>query len=124
MAHKTAPSDDATAEYVSFPEFHDGLPQGRFHVIVNPQLAPPFVAQRINAVPVAIATIGIGIACALAGYAIVGAVLVAGGVLFRRVVKRQAAAILLQLASRQPATYAAAITTGVMEVRRRPAAQA
>ena len=108
-----------TAEFIAFEAFRNGLPHGRFKVIVNPKLVQPFVAQRINAVPVAIAILGIGIACALGGYPIAGGLLVALGIVFRRVVKWQAAKILLHLASRQPTTYYDATTQGVMEVQKR-----
>ncbi len=112
-------NESDTAEFIAFEMFQSGLPHGRFKVIVNPKLVQPFVAQRINAVPVAIAILGIGIACALGGYPIVGGLLVALGIVFRRVVKWQAANILLHLARRQPGTYYDATTQGVMEVQRR-----
>ena len=82
-----------TAEYIPFEEFRNGLPHGRFRVIVNPKLAAPFVTHRTHATPIAIALIGPGIAAALAGYPWAGAALVAAGVLLRRVVKVQAARI-------------------------------
>ncbi|MDH4052931.1 MAG: hypothetical protein OEU93_15255 [Rubrivivax sp.] len=107
-----------TAEYVPFEEFRDGLPLNRFRVIVNPELAWPFVAQRVNAVPVAIAVVAIGIVLALAGHAITGALVVTAGIVFRRALRWQAPALLLQLASRIPAAYADATAQGVMEVRR------
>ncbi|MEO5696442.1 MAG: hypothetical protein ABIQ60_04825, partial [Burkholderiaceae bacterium] len=50
-----AATDNAAAEYVAFAEFRDGFPVGRFRVIVNPALAQPFVAERLNVTPVAIA---------------------------------------------------------------------
>lgn len=115
----TEPHEPDTAEYIAFEAFQNGLPHGRFRVIVNPTLAQPFVAQRINAIPVAIAILGIGIACALGGYPIIGGLLVALGIVFRRVVKWQAPKILLHLASRQASAYYDATTQGVMEVRRR-----
>ena len=71
-----------------------------------------------SATPVAIALIGPGIASALVGYAVIGGLLVVAGLLFRRSVKWQAGKILLQLATRQPASYYAATTQGVMEVQR------
>ena len=41
MEPSPAPPDAAaTAEYIEFAEFRDGLPRGRFHVVVNPELAP------------------------------------------------------------------------------------
>jgi len=111
-------NDGSSAEHITFEEFRNGLPHGRFRVIVNPALAQPFVAARVNVVPVAIAVIGCGVAGALAGYPVLGALLVAGGILLRRLVKRQAAKILLHLASTQASTYYDATTDGVMEVRR------
>ena len=106
------------AEFITFEEFRSGLPHGRFRVVVNRELAHRFVAQRLHATPVAIALIGPGIASALAGYAVLGGLLVVAGLLFRRSVKWQAGKILLQLATRQPATYYDATTQGVMEVQR------
>lgn len=108
-----------TAEYIPFEEFRNGLPHGRFHVIVNPQLAPRFVAYRVHATPLALAIVGPGVALALAGHPWIGALLVALGVLFRRAVKTQAPRILLHLAARVPAVYLDATQHGVMEVQRR-----
>ena len=116
MSHQNDTRD--TAEYIPFEEFRNGLPHGRFRVIVNPELAQRFVARRVNVVPVAIAVVGCGIASALAGYPVVGALLVIGGIVLRRIIKHQAAKILLHLASAQESTYYDATTQGVMEVRR------
>lgn len=113
----SAKSED-TAEYIPFEEFRNGLPHGRFRVIVNPKLAPAFVAYRTHATAVALALIGPGIALALFGHTWPGAALVAAGVLFRRVVRWRAAQILLHLAVRVPSVYAQATGHGVMEVRR------
>jgi hypothetical protein len=106
------------AEYIPFEEFRSGLPQGRFRVIVNPRLAAPFVAHRIYAAQLAIAIIGPGIAAALVGYPWIGALLVATGILLRRVVKIKAPSILLMLAAREVSVYEQATEHGVMEVRR------
>jgi len=113
-----ADADGATAEYIAFAEFRNGLPRGRFHVVVNPALAQRFVAQRTHATAVALALIGPGIASALAGHPVIGAVLVALAIVLRRVVRWQAPKILLYLASHDAATYEAATTQGVMEVQR------
>ena len=118
MTDPRPPTNSETAEFIAFEEFRSGLSHGRFRVIVDPALAQRFVAQRLHATPVALALIGPGIALALAGFAIAGAVLVAGGLLFWRSIQWQAGKILLQLASRQPAAYYDATTNGVMEVRR------
>ena len=119
MSPPNDPADAAeTAEYIPFEEFRNGLPHGRFRVIVNPTLAAPFVAYRTHATALALALIGPGIALALAGYPWVGGLLVLAGVLLRRVVKTQAPRILLHLASRVSSVYDQATEHGVMEVRR------
>jgi hypothetical protein len=107
-----------TAQYIPFEEFRNGLPHGRFRVIVNPRLAAPFVAQCTYATQLAIAIIGPGIAAALAGYPWIGGLLVAAGILLRRAVKTRAPRILLYLAARQASVYGHATENGVMEVRR------
>jgi hypothetical protein len=115
-----APSttDTETAEFVPFEEFRNGLPHGRFRVIVNPALASPFVASRTLSAPVALALIGPGIALALYGHLLAGAVLVGAAMLLRRTVKKQAPHILLHLATRVPSVYLQATSQGVMEVKR------
>lgn len=112
------PPDDS-ADHVPFDEFRSGLPHGRFHVIVNPALAPAFVAYRTHATSLTLAMIGPGIALALYGHSWAGAALVAAGALFRRAVKWQAGRILLHLALHVPSVYVDATGRGVMEVRRR-----
>jgi hypothetical protein len=114
------PHNDAqdTVEHIPFEEFRNGLPHGRFRVIVDPKLAVPFVAHRTHATPLAIAVIGPGIAAALLGYPWVGGLLVAAGILLRRAVRGQAPRILLHLAARVPSVYEQATEHGVMEVRR------
>jgi len=113
-----APSDAEDVENIAFEEFIEGLPAGRFRVIVNPDLARRYVAHRTHATPLALAIVGPGIACALAGLPWIGAGLVAAGIGLRRVVTWQAPKILLHLASRQRLTYDDARAHGVMEVRR------
>ena len=74
------PSDTpASAEYIAFDEFRNGLPHGRFRVVVDPKLAAPFVAYRTHATPLALALIGPGIALALVGHVVTGGLLVASG---------------------------------------------
>ncbi len=116
---RAAAIDEDSVEAIDFNQFRSGLPTGAFHVIVNPALAHPFVAQRVQATGVAIALAGGGIVAALAGNLIVGAVLVALATLFRRSIKRRAPQILLHLACHSPTTYAEATSGAVMEVRRR-----
>ena len=60
-------AEQDTAEHIPFGEFRNGLRHGRFHVIVNPVLAAPFVAQCTRATPLAVGLIGAGIAAALVG---------------------------------------------------------
>lgn len=113
-----AAAEHAQAEYIGFDEFRNGLPHGRFRIIVNPVLAPAFVLQRTHAVALAVAMAGCGTALALAGYPIAGLLLITAGVLLRRTLRAKAGKVLLHLASTQPATYTDATAQGVMEVRR------
>ena len=106
------------AEFVPFEEFRNGLPHGRFKVIVNPRLAPAFVAHSTRATPLALALIGPGIAAALYGHLVLGALLVAAGWLLRWSVRRRAPFILMHLAMRIPAVYEQAAEHGVLEVQR------
>ena len=113
-----APNEAETAEFIPFEEFRNGLPHGRFRVIVNPALAPSFVAYRTHATALALALMGPGIAAALVGHVLIGAVLVALALLLRWSVKKRAPTILLHLATRIPSVYEQAAEHGVMEVRR------
>ena len=106
------------AEFIPFDEFRNGLPQGRFRVIVNPSLAPAFVAHATHATPLALALIGPGIAAALYGHVVLGGLLVAAGWLLRWTVKKRAPLILLHLVTRIPAVYEQATEHGVLEVQR------
>jgi hypothetical protein len=122
MTEDGAAESETWARFVSFEEFRSGLPHGRFHVVVNPALAVPFVATRVNVIPISIAAVGCGIAAALAGYVWTGGLLIAGAIVFRRLVKSQAPKIALHLASTHAATYLDATSSGVMEVQRVPRA--
>lgn len=115
-SNPSSPGD--TAEYIPFEEFRNGLPFGRFHVIVNPALVRPFIAQRVAPPLLVIAILGIGLVSALGGHVWLGAALVGLGVLLRHTVRSQAAKILLQLSTRNPGVYLDATTSGVMEVQR------
>jgi hypothetical protein len=111
-------ASDTHAEYIAFEEFRAGLLHGRFHVVVDPKLAYPFVARRLYALQVGVALAGAGIACALSGYRVTGLLLVAAAALLRFSLRRQAPQVLLQLVTRMPQLYEAATADGVMEVRR------
>ncbi|MDH4060275.1 MAG: hypothetical protein OEU94_05630 [Aquincola sp.] len=108
-----------TVPYVAHEEFREGLPGGRFRVIVDPALAQRYVVHRTRVNVIAMLAICIGAALALAGQALWGIVLVGLGIAANRLVKKQAPRIVLHLASRQAAIYAEVTSQGVMEVRRR-----
>ncbi len=118
--HPAAPPADAEQadELIPFEEFRNGLPHGRFRVIVNPALVGPFVAYQTHSRPLALALIGPGMPAALYGHLMAGALLVGAAVLLRMAVKRQAANILLHLTTRIPGVYLKAVEHGVMEVQR------
>lgn len=112
------PSEPDTVPYIPHDEFRNGLPHGRFRIVVNPALARPYVVQRTRIDFFALALIGAGAVLALSGPAWAGGVLVALGIIANRLVRNQAAKILLHLALRDPAVYAECTAQGVMEVRR------
>ena len=111
-------SPDTGAEFIPFEEFRNGLPHGRFRVIVNPALAPGFVGHVTHATPLALALIGPGIALSIYGYMAAGALLVAAGCALRWGVKKRAPTMLLHLATRVASVYEKATEYGVMEVQR------
>ncbi|RYZ10529.1 MAG: hypothetical protein EOO24_08840 [Comamonadaceae bacterium] len=111
-------TDAGFAEHIPHAEFSEGLPRGRFRVIVDPKLARGYVRQRLMLLPVVVAMIGVGIALTFSGSTAWGVALVALGVGLNRLVAWNAGKILLHLALRNPAVYHAAAEGGVMEVRR------
>jgi hypothetical protein len=112
-----AAADDAVP-YVPHAEFKAGLAHGHFRVVVNPELSRRFVVHVTRANYLALALIGVGAALALAKAMVAGGVLVALGMALNRLVRHQAARILLHLAQRNEAVYDQATTHGVMEVQR------
>lgn len=117
MTERPAPEPDQ-APYIAHADFKAGLPFGRFHVVVNPALAKPFVLHITRARYVTLAVLGVGIALALSGHVLGGAALVALGIAGNRLVKHQAGPLLLHLAQRSEPIYDEATQHGVMEVRR------
>lgn len=113
-----AAAEDDGLPYIGHDEFRRGAAHGHFRIVVNPALARPYVLRRTRVDLVAAAVIGSGALLALAGHAVPGIVLVALGIVANRVVRRQAAPILLHLAIGSPAVYADVTGLGVMEVRR------
>jgi hypothetical protein len=108
----------SSAEFVTHDEFRAGLPAGRFRIVVDPRLARRYVTQRLHLLGWSVAATGVGIALALGGQPWPGAALVFGAIVVKRVVQARAAAVLLQLALRDPAVYYEAATGGVLEVQR------
>jgi hypothetical protein len=110
--------DDRFVPAIEHAEFRNGVSYGRFRLVVNPQLARPYVVQRTRVNVLAATLIGIGAVLALSGQALPGGVLVALGIAANRVVRHQAPKIVLHLALKDPAVYAEVTSNGVMEVRR------
>jgi len=113
-----AQPDDGGVPYIAHDDFRRGAAHGHFRIVVNPSLARPYVVRRTRVDLVAAVVIGSGALLALAGQAAPGIVLVALGILCNRLVRRQAAPILLHLAIRNPGVYADVTRLGVMEVQR------
>lgn len=112
-----AADDSPFVPYVAHADFRAGLPHGRYRVVVDPARARPYILHRTKATLVAIALIGCGAAAALAGQGWVGGSLVAVGIVASRVVRHQAARIVLHLALHDASVYEEVTTSGVMEVR-------
>jgi hypothetical protein len=110
--------NDGIVPFIDHTEFRTGLPAGRFRVVVDPARARPYVVQRTRVNVLAASAIGVGAVLALAGQALPGGVLVALGIAANRVVRHQAAKIVLHLATSDAAVYAEVTGNGVMEVRR------
>ncbi len=117
MSGSNAP-DSGFVPYIAHEEFRSGAAHGRFRIVVNPALARPYVVRRTRIDLLAVLVIAAGAALALAGQAAAGAVLVALGVIANRLVRHQAAKIVLQLALQHAEVYAEVTSNGVMEVRR------
>lgn len=103
--------------YVSHQEFRDGLPAGRFRLIVNPERAQKYVKHRLFVVGISLPIVGVGTALSLSGYPWVGLPMIMVGALFHRVVKAHAARILLHLALQDEKTYLEAMEFEILEVR-------
>jgi len=114
----SAAADEPFVPYIAHDEFRAGMPHGRMRVVVNPALVRPYIVQRTRVNVLAVALIAAGAALALAGQALPAVVLVALGIVANRLVRQQAARIVLHLALKDPAVYAEVTSNGVMEVRR------
>ena len=111
-------ADEDTVPWIAHDAFRDGLPCGRWRIVVDPVRARRFVVRRTRIDVLAVLLIGGGAGLALSGRPWGGLALVALGVAAHRLVRRQAPKILLHLAARDAEAYAEAATQGVMEVRR------
>lgn len=118
MNEATLSSEEQPVEFIPFNEFRNGLPFGRFRVIVNPNLAQKYMRQRLYIIAISIPMIAIGLGLAFSGFRWTGAFLVIAGVLLNRIVKMQASKILLHMATRDPAVYRDALEREIMEVQR------
>lgn len=111
-------ADGDFVPYIAHDEFRDGAAHGRFRIVVNPELARPYVVRRTRIDLLAVLVIVVGAGLALAGQAVTGVVLVGLGVIANRLVRHQAGRIVLQLALKHAEVYAEVTSNGVMEVRR------
>jgi hypothetical protein len=115
------PADDepATVPYVSHEEFRAGWPSGRFHLVVDPALARPYVMRRTRVDVLSVLLIGAGASMALVGLPWAGVVLVALGIAANRATRWQADRIVVHLAQADHAVYHEVTQGGIVEVRRR-----
>ena len=114
-------ADSATPENlaiaVPYEAFVEGLPIGRFRLIVNPDRAYKFVRHRLFLNGISIPLLGTGVALGLVGYVIPGAIVCLLGFGMRWFVKREAPKILLHLVQKDAKVYYDVIEYEIMEVR-------
>jgi hypothetical protein len=118
MIQRVSRAAEQTAEYIAYEEFRNGLPHGRFRVIVNPTLARGYVLRRLHLLGMSSALIVIGLLFALTGQPWVGVALVFAAILVKRLVVWRAPKILLHLATGDAAVYREATQQGILEVQR------
>jgi hypothetical protein len=116
-------SENNETEYetidVPHDEFRQGLPLGRYRVVVNPARAQKYVQHRLWIKILILPVIGIGIALGMSGYFWAGLPLVVIGFLAPRLIRKKAAEFLLHLATRDKDIYREAIEYEILEVRGR-----
>lgn len=105
-------------EFIPFNEFKNGLPFGRFRVIVNPKLAQSYMRNRLNVVPVVLVLIVLGLAIAFYSSRWLGGAMVVIGVVVNRLIKAQAPKMVLHLATRDEAAYRDLLNKEIMSVHR------
>lgn len=118
MSETSTTEELQPVEFIPFNEFKNGLPFGRFRVIVNPKLAQKFMKDRLNVVPVSLILIILGLAMAFYGSRWFGGAMVIIGVVINRLVKAQAPKMVLHLATRDAAIYRELLDKEVMSVHR------
>lgn len=118
MSETSTTDELQPVEFIPFNEFKNGLPFGRFRVIVNPKLAQKYMKHRLNVVPVALVLIVLGLALAFYGTRWLGGAMVVIGVAANRLVKAQAPKLVLHLATRDSAAYRDLLDKEVMSVHR------
>jgi hypothetical protein len=111
-----ATTDRPEPVYVPHEEFKNGVNNGRFKLIVNPELAYKFVRYKLFINGISIPMLGLGLGAALMGWMTTGFLLVAAAIVLRMWVKRQAPKILLHLVQNDARTYNDAIRHEVLEV--------
>jgi len=110
--------DERPVEFIPFNEFRNGLPFGRFRVIVNPKLAQKYMNQRLFVTGISIALVALGLLLVFSGVRWFGAVIVILGVALSRIIRSQAPKMLLHLAMRDERVYREALDKEILEVRR------
>lgn len=118
MSESSTTEELQPVEFIPFNEFKNGLPFGRFRVIVNPKLALKYMKDRLNTVPVTLMLIVVGLALAFYGARWIGGAMVVIGVVINRVIKIQAPKMVLHMATKDPATYRDLLDKEVMSVHR------
>jgi predicted permease len=118
MSETSTSEELQPVEFIPFNEFKNGLPFGRFRVIVNPKLSESYMKNRLNVVPVVLVLIVLGLAIAFYSSRWFGGAMVVIGVAINRLVKFQAAKMVLHLATKDQTIYRDLLDREIIEVRR------
>ena len=97
-------------------EFVDAYAAGRLRVAIDRDAAARFVSGRAVLPLVMLPALGLGVALALVGYVIAGAIIFLAALLLRFLVRRSSDGFLLSRALRDPDFYREAVAAQVLRI--------
>ena len=101
---------------LTHPEFVDAYEAGRIRVAIDRDAAARFVAGRAILPLVMLPVLGLGVALAIGGYVVAGAIIFLAALLLRFLVRRSSNGFLLWRALRDPDFYREAVAAQVLRI--------